>query len=338
VRLLHAEWKRLFARRFTRIMLGIIVLLLAIVAAGTAHSHQKITPAVRAHAQAELTSQQTQMAQQLSGCKAAQAAGNVPTNSPYFLPPGATCEMFFGNGGYTPTVQDFLPSTWVFARDGTSMLLMFGVIFALFGFAVGASYVGAEWSSGGMANLLLWRPRRLAVLGGKLAALLLSVLASGLVFLVLWLAMLAGIAAFRGSFGHLTSGVIMSMALATSRSFALGLVVTAIGFAIATIGRNTASALGAAVGYVVVFEAGGFAVARLANIARPERFLLSRYVAAWLYKSQTFVTDQVCSQSTGVCRESQWHMRMGSAAEVVGIITAALLVWAFIAMHRRDVT
>ena len=37
---------------------------------------------------------------------------------------------------------------------------------------IGASFVGAEWNSGGMMNLLLWRPQRLKVLSTKLAALL----------------------------------------------------------------------------------------------------------------------------------------------------------------------
>ena len=60
------------------------------------------------------------------------------------------------------------------------MIVLFGGMLALFGFAVGASFVGAEWHSGGMMNLLLWRPRRLALLAQKLGALLLSVLASGL--------------------------------------------------------------------------------------------------------------------------------------------------------------
>jgi ABC-type transport system involved in multi-copper enzyme maturation permease subunit len=323
-------------------MLGIIVLLLAGLAVGTAHSNHKITPATRAAARVEATDQIATDKQQLADCTAAQAAGNVSPASPYFLPPGATCEDFYGDHGYTPTAANFLPPTWIFARDATNMLLIFGVIFALFGFAVGASSIGAEWSSGGMSNLLLWRPRRLATLGGKLAALLLAVLVCGLLFLALWVGLLCGLAGFRGSFGHLTSGLLTSMALAASRSIALGLAMTAIGFAIASIGRNTASALGIAVGYIVVIEAGGMVVARLLHIARPERFLLSRYVAAWLYQKQSFSVDQVCSSSHGgfvqVCGEHQWTMRMGSAAEVVGILTAALLAWAFIAIRRRDVT
>jgi ABC-type transport system involved in multi-copper enzyme maturation permease subunit len=321
-------------------MLGIIVVLLAILAAGTAHSSQKLTPATYATAQAKADESARQQAAQLADCVQAQAAGQVPVNSPYFLPPGMTCQDYVGVD--KPQARWFLPNTWVFADSATNMLLIFGVLFALFGFAVGASYVGAEWSSGGMANLLLWRPRRIALLGGKLGALLLSVLASGLVFVVLWVLMLCGIAEFRGSFGHITSGLVTSMALATSRSLALGLVVAAIGFAIASIGRNTASALGIIVGYIVVFEAGGFAVARLLNIARPERFLLSRYVAAWLYQSQTYYSNQTCTFPLGngvsECRQTDWHMRMGSAAEVIGILAAALLAWAFISMRRRDVT
>jgi hypothetical protein len=323
-------------------MLVIVVLLLAGVATSVAHSNHKRTPAVVARARTEMTQQQTGMDQQVSACKAAQAAGPVPADSLYSLPPGATCEDIFGNAGFPLTASMFLPSTWVFAQDGTDLLLIFGVILALFGFATGASSVGAEWSSGGMTNLLLWRPRRVVVLGAKLGALLLSVLATGLILLALWIGMLCAIAAFRGSFGHLTAGVIESIALSASRSLALGLALTAIGFAIASIGRNTASALGIAVGYVVVIEAGGEVIARLAHIARPERFLLSRYVAAWLYKSQQFDTPQACSLRAGpepvTCGSGAWYIRMGSAAEVIGILIVALLAWAFIAMQRRDVT
>jgi ABC-2 type transport system permease protein len=340
--LLRAEWKRFFARRFTRIMLVITVLLLAGVAAGVAHSNHKRTPATIARAQAELTDQQNTMKQQVAACNAAQASGSVQPGSEYYLPPGATCEDFFGTGGFQPTVADFLPSTWVFAEDGTDLLLIFGVILALFGFATGASAVGAEWTSGGMTNLLLWRPRRLVVLGAKLGTLLLSVLVTGLILLAFWIGLLCAIAVFRGSFGHLTAGVIESMALSATRSLALGLALTALGFAIASIGRSTASALGIAVGYVVVIEAGGMVVARLANIHRPERFLLSRYVAAWLYKSQQFDTQQTCLLRSGpgpqVCSGGAWFIRMGSAAEVLGILIAVLLAWAFIAMRRRDVT
>jgi ABC-2 type transport system permease protein len=342
VSLLHAEWNRFFARRFVRIMLGIIVVLLAIIAIGTGHNSQKHSPAVYAKAQARATAEAHQIAQQLSQCEAAQASGTAGPDSPYMLPQGATCQDLVNTGGETPQASWFLPETWVFADKAGEMMVIFGVIFALFGFAVGASYVGAEWSSGGMANLLLWRPRRLAVLGGKLGALLVSVFASGLLFLVAWLLMLSGIAAFRGSFGHITSGLITSIALATSRSFGLGLALAAIGFAVASIGRNTASALGIAVGYIVVFEAGGTVIARLANIDRPERFLLSRYVAAWLAKSEQFSSQPICAGGpggfVGNCDSTSWYMRMGSAAEVLGIITVALLSWAFIAMRRRDIT
>jgi len=51
------------------------------------------------------------------------------------------------------------------------MVTTFAAVLALVAYIVGASFVGAEWSSGGMMNLLLWRPRRLQVLGTKLAVL-----------------------------------------------------------------------------------------------------------------------------------------------------------------------
>ena len=71
-------------------------------------------------------------------------------------------------------------------------------LLALFGFVVGASFVGAEWSTGGMMNLLVWRPRRVRLLLGKLAALLLGVLRFVVVSGVAWLAALWTVSRFRG--------------------------------------------------------------------------------------------------------------------------------------------
>ena len=57
------------------------------------------------------------------------------------------------------------------------MITTLAALLALVAFVIGASFVGAEWNSGGMMNLLLWRPQRLQVLGTKLAALLVGLTA-----------------------------------------------------------------------------------------------------------------------------------------------------------------
>jgi ABC-2 type transport system permease protein len=339
VNLVRAEWQRFFARRFTRIMLVLIALLLAVIAIGTAHGSQRVTPAVLARAQQQFDLDSTAQQQQLVACENAQTSTSVDPE--FQMPPGMTCDEMYGTAN-GPRLSWFLPRTWTFATDGQTTIVLFGGVLALFGFAVGASFIGAEWHSGGMMNLLLWRPRRVALLAQKLGALLLAVLASGLALGALWALMIWGIVSTRGEMGHMTSGLWQSYALTGARSVALALAATAVGFAIASIGRHTATALGVAVGYVVLIEAGGLILLSMLNVARPERFLLSHYVAAWLLQTQHYAGATVCTGlaggSSNCVTQGSWAMRPGSAAEVLGILTAALLVWASVSFWRRDVT
>lgn len=332
-----AEWRRLFARRFTRIMLAIVVALFAAVAIGVAVNYHRITAADRVVAQQQMVADQQQMTTQLAECQREQS--DPSATGPYDpLPPGLTCEQMF-----TPPQLDwFLPRQWILTEQAKAMLTVFGGLLALFGFAVGASYVGAEWSSGGMTNLLLWRPRRVPLLAAKLGTLLFGVAISGLGLLVLWAGMLSAIATTRGRFGHLTAGVVESMALYGVRGIALGLATAALGFAIATVGRSTVAALGVAIGYVIVVEAAGHLVlANMLHVAKPERFFLSSYASAWLAKKISFSTSGACTVTPGggqECSFTDWSISMSHAALVVGLLLAIVLAWAFTAFRRRDVT
>ncbi len=333
----RAEWRRLFARRFTRIMLAIVVALFAAVAIGVAVNYHRITAADRAAAQQQMVADQQQMTTQLAECQREQS--DPGATGPYHpLPPGTTCDEMFS----PPQLDWFLPSEWVLTEQAKAMLTVFGGLIALFGFAVGASYVGAEWSSGGMTNLLLWRPRRVPLLAAKLGTLLAGVAVSGVGLLVLWAGMLSAIAATRGHFGHLTTGVVESMALSGARGITLALATAALGFAIATVGRSTVAALGVAIGYVIVIEAAGHLVfANMLHVHKPQLFFLSSYASAWLAKKISFTTSAVCTvtpDGNQECSYTDWSISMSHAAVVVGLLLAVLLAWAFVAFRRRDVT
>jgi ABC-type transport system involved in multi-copper enzyme maturation permease subunit len=332
-----AEWRRLFARRFTRIMLALVVVLLGAVAIGVAVNHHKITAADRAAAQQQVNEDQQQMSTQLAECVREQSDPNAQGDYKQ-LPPGATCDQMFA----PPQLDWFLPSQWVLTDQARSMLIVFGGLLALFGFAVGASYVGAEWSSGGMTNLLLWRPRRVPLLAAKLGTLLLGVGVAGVALLIAWAGMLSAIAATRGYFGHVTTGFVESIALSGGRGIALALAAAALGFAIAIVGRSTVAALGVAIAYVIVVEAAGHLVFdNVLHIKRPERFFLSSYAYAWLTKKISFDTSGACTVTPGggqQCSLSEWTIGMTHAAVILGVVLAVLVGWAFLAFRRRDVT
>jgi hypothetical protein len=125
---------------------------------------------------------------------------------------------------------------------------------AVIGWGLGASLVGAEFASRGMTTLLTWEPRRGRVFVAKavtamLATAVLALAALVLLALVMWPAL-----AFHGAPLGIDDPTVWSLAGTIGRGVALATISAGIGFAIATIGRNTAAALGAGFAYVIVLE------------------------------------------------------------------------------------
>jgi ABC-2 type transport system permease protein len=327
--LVKAEIRRFFARRFTLVMLAVIAALFALIATATALNSHQPTAADHLRAQQQLAVELQQNQQMIAQCEYEQLH---PTPDSQFgkLPPGRTCADFI----WTPTEDAFLGPVWTFATDVRDTLYFYAGIIALFGFAIGASFVGAEWSSGGLANLLLWRPRRTVTLGAKLGALLVCQLAVSVVVLAAWIGTMCLVAATRGRFGQVTGGLAQSLALTSARSIALGLAAAAIGFAVASLGRRTAAALGAGIAYLIVVEVGGRLLFEGLRVPRPDRFMLSNYIASWLTKHTEYGGS---CDDLGNCGNG-WVMTMGNAAELIGIVTAIFLGLAFYAFSRRDVT
>ncbi|HZN19966.1 MAG TPA: ABC transporter permease subunit [Micromonosporaceae bacterium] len=337
--LVRAEWRRFFARRFTRLMVVTVLVILGLIGLGVAGSTQQPGPGAVAEAERIAAEQRAQIAEARRQCEAAQSGSASGGSNEKFgqLPPGETCATMFRDDH--ATAENFMPNVFSFRDEAPAMLMVFGGVLALFAFAVGASFIGAEWSSGGIMNLLLWRPRRVPVLTGKLVTLLAAVTATWLVLVAGWVALLWGIAAFRGRTGTITSGVVQSMALTSLRSLALVLAAAVVGFGVASLGRNTATALGVAVGYVVVLEIGTRIVLEIAEVIKPERWFLSSYAVAWLNKKVTFNEWRHCRyDTTGSCESYAWTIDMSQAALVFGAILMVVLGTAFLAFRRRDVT
>nr|BFE67450.1 hypothetical protein GCM10020092_007510 [Actinoplanes digitatis] len=149
-------------------------------------------------------------------------------------PPG--CDI------YQPSRRDYLAEyyleeTFNFRVEFGDMIITLAAMLAVMAFLVGATFVGAEWSSGGMMNLLLWRPQRLRVLGTKLGALLVALTALTVPISAAWTGLFVALATQRGTMYSMTSGAWQSFVLMELRGLVLVLVAGAIGFALASIGR-----------------------------------------------------------------------------------------------------
>ncbi|WP_433371350.1 ABC transporter permease subunit [Actinoplanes sp. CA-142083] len=333
--LYKAETRRLVKRRFTKLFVFCGLLVLAAVAAGVFLTNHKASPEIIARATAEAQENYQRSVVEtdriIQECQAAQGTAQA-TNFP------PNCEI-------TPPQQSdfdprwYMPPTFDFRESFPEMITTFAAVLALVAYIVGASFVGAEWSSGGMMNLLLWRPRRMQVLGTKLAVLLAGMTGLTVVVGALWTAGFYLIAQTRGSVDSMTAGAWQSFGLMELRALVLVLLAGALGFGLASIGRHTATALGVAIGVIVVLQFGLLAVLGMANVKFPEVYLAPFWIYAWLnkeYVSQDYTSCDV-SPSGGCLPETltiTWQLAGGAMAVLFALIVGGAM-WT---MRKRDIT
>ena len=131
---------------------------------------------------------------------------------------------------------------------GTSLVLV------IVAWMMGASAIGADWHAGHLTTILTWEPRRGHVLLAKIAACLTSVFVLSVLIQVLLGVALAVAAAGAGSTAGTDSAWLTDSAGVAFRVAALSTIFAAFGFGLASAGRNTAVALGAGFGYLVIVE------------------------------------------------------------------------------------
>jgi hypothetical protein len=335
VNLVRAELERLSARRFVQLMVVLLVVAFAITAATTlAGSHKPSAEELRsAQAQAAESRQGMEVAYQQ--CLARQN-GTLPQSDMgnYFPEECASIDPI--RQDRLPIASDFLPGVFSFGGQARPLLYFLIAFLVLFGFLVGASYIGADLNSGGVVNLLLWRPRRLTVLAAKLGTLLAAVLALALLASVAYLATFWVIGQTAGLPGRLDGEFWRSLGAVHGRGLVLVLLASAVGFAVATLGRHTAAALGAAAAYAVVWELGGRLVLEIVDARRPDQWMLSSHITAWLTGRTEFFDNRICAGSETRYCEGFYALTWGPSLLVLLALAGMLTVAAFAVFRRRD--
>jgi len=300
IALLGVEWRRVLARRLVRVSAALAVL--AVLAAGA------ITFLVsRDTDAASLAQAQAARQVEVQRCITGQLEG-VPADVP------ADHRAEFCEQGFIPPVQDrrfhyeHLPEILV-GTSGFAIIL---------GWLLGASLVGAEWHAGTMATLLTWEPRRVRVLAAKLVAAGTLVFALTVVLQLLLGAALLPAGLLRGTTDGIDSDWLRSLSGVGLRVAAVSVVGATLGLSIATLGRNTAAALGIAFGYLAVVE----------NAIRGLRPNWS----PWLLGDNIIVVITNQTQNTPLAGRSALE-----AAALVACYTLALLAAALFAFRRRDI-
>jgi hypothetical protein len=233
--LVKAEIHRITARRFIRLLL-----LLAVVGflAGTAIAFTQYGKA---------------SAEDLEAARARLAADYQMCLSDPNIPAGEEANWC------TPPSDDDLQwyldkSPFLLSSDLPAGIVPIGIMSAALAFLVGATYVGAEWSSRSMVALLFWEPRRMRVIGAKAAVAAGAAFVIGLAGQVLWHLGAQFLARTRGDAGGLPADFWGDAFAASGRAVLLVVLVGLLGFGLTNLMRNTGAALGVAFVYFVVIE------------------------------------------------------------------------------------
>jgi ABC-2 type transport system permease protein len=119
---------------------------------------------------------------------------------------------------------------------------------------IGASVIGADWQTRTVTTLLTWEPRRVRVLLTKALACVLVTSAFAVLAQALLSAALVPSAVWRGTTAGTDGDWLRSVAGVVGRGTGLVAIAGAVGFSVASIGRNTAAALGIGFAYFLVVE------------------------------------------------------------------------------------
>jgi ABC-2 type transport system permease protein len=314
--LVRAELSRLLARRFTQLMLVLLVGAFAVTIATTVASSHRPTAAEWERAEFQVVQEESRQEQMRELCESGQGTTDF-------------CQTLSQR---KPRLEDHLFGVFVFEREILGLVYFMVAFLALFGFLVAASFVGAELNSGGMTNLLLWRPQRLTVLGTKLGTMLGGLLAVAVVATVGYIASFWAIAQANGLPGEVDAEFWGDLAMVVVRGLLLVLGAAALGFCLATVGRHTAAAMGVVAGYAIVWEVGARIVMEVVETNRTETFMLSTYLGAWMDGRVTFY-DGPCIGSFEDC---SYSLTWAHGLIVLTALVAVVAVGAFASFRHRD--
>jgi hypothetical protein len=129
-----------------------------------------------------------------------------------------------------------------------------GVPLMMLGWLVGASSMGAEWHNRTITSLLTWEPRRVRALVVKMAAAALIVSVWVALLQVAFLLAMYPAAALRGTLEGVDASWWAEVGELLVRTGLLAALAAVLGLSIATVGRNTAAALGVGFVYLAVVE------------------------------------------------------------------------------------
>ncbi|HKG49025.1 MAG TPA: hypothetical protein VKB14_01150, partial [Actinomycetales bacterium] len=241
-----------------------------------------------------------------------------------------------------PTADDlFQDPRFVAERGLPEIAISVAVTGALVAALVGATAVGADWSSRAMITLLTWEPRRLRLLGTRLAAVALVCAAAGVVAQLLALGLGALTAQLRGTWAAPgADGIaglvphahfwrdLLSLQL---RGVVLMVLAGVLAASVTTVTRHTGGLLGLLFAWFAVAEN---AVRILGSDRGWPRWLLTENITAFLLPGGRRLESST-DEPTGALQPETLVSNL-DALLYLGAVTAGAAVLAGVLLRRRD--
>lgn len=322
--LLRVELARISARRFIRILLGLAVLGFVILSAVAFTQFSRPTPQSLAEAETQRDADIAASEEFREDCLADESI------------PEEERELRCG----PPLTADQIPieayldkSPFTLADDLPAGALGVAGAAAALGFVIGATYIGAEWSSRSIVALLFWEPRRLRVLGVKTTMTVLVATVLGVVSQLAWIGVGLLLARSRGT-PDTPDGFWADTWAQSGRSVLLVVIAALLGFGVANLIRNTGAALGVGFAYFAIVE-----TAVRALLPSTQAYLLTDNAVALAMSDglSIFIPGPAVVQETGSVVEFTefvlTNLRGGVTLAAYCLVLLAIGTWLF---RRRD--
>jgi ABC-2 type transport system permease protein len=318
-RLIWAEASRLFSRRFTAMALLVLLLALSgyqlvVNKALSPMSEEQLATAQRAYDQAH----QDWIANHEKYERDCRETGGAPQK----------CAI------PEPTVADFTVDPTPFQEVARTAIELSTVLVGLVAFMIAASFIGAEYGTGSIANWLTFIPRRGHVFWSKLLTLI-------------------GFGALLGAFGValvLTAGLVLARLHAShiaslrelaglgARSVVIVIGLAVLGFCIGLVTRHTAGAIGVLLAYLIVFALRTGFLGERSWSQRVTPFTLEGNLAAILDHGYSYSVPVEKVTANGVSTELVQHtVSLAHGAIYWTILLAVVVVGSLMIFRRRDV-
>ncbi len=322
MRLLSVELSRFRSRRAI-VLLALAALLVAVALVGaTAWNTRPLTAVDRsdASAQADLEGQRSDLQLEVAACRV----------DPHdYLGPQSTAEDCASM--LVPTAENYYPRKpldfgTALRQEGLSLALIVAGLMVI----AGATFGGADWSSGSLTNQLVFEPRRARLWLAKAAAVALG---SGLVTLVAlgtyWLGL--GVVAQARDLGVPSSDVTDAV-WHVLRGVALGTGAGVGAFALTMVFRHTVATLA----LLFVYSVGGEIAVNMLPIEGAGRWSVGNNALGWLSPHHRYF-DATISCDLGERCSSMQVMTHLEAGTFLAILLAVSVLVSLAWFKRRDV-